>query len=77
VQGGGRIHPPVARLANGILEPIGTRPRCPTCSVDVREDLDIQGRAGFYEPYGAFLDMVVTHLLQILGMCRALRRPAG
>jgi len=36
--------------------------------IDVPEALDIQGRAGFYEQTGAFRDMVVTHLLQILGI---------
>jgi len=36
--------------------------------IDVPEDLDIQGRAGSTSRPGAFLDMVVTHLLQIRGI---------
>ena len=58
----------VARFANGILEPIWNRDHVPYIQIDVPEALDIQGRAGFYEETGAFRDMVVTHLLQILGI---------
>ena len=31
------------------------------------EQLTIQGRAGFFEQTGTFRDMVVTHLLHVLG----------
>ncbi len=58
----------VARFANGILEPIWNRDHIRYIQIDVPEALDIQGRAGFYEQTGAFRDMVVTHLLQILGI---------
>jgi glucose-6-phosphate 1-dehydrogenase len=58
----------VARFANGILEPIWNRDHVSYVQIDVPEALDIQGRAGFYEQTGAFRDMVVTHLLQILGI---------
>jgi glucose-6-phosphate 1-dehydrogenase len=58
----------VARFANGILEPVWNRDHISYVQIDVPEDLDIQGRAGFYEETGAFRDMVVTHLLQILGI---------
>jgi glucose-6-phosphate 1-dehydrogenase len=58
----------VARFANGILEPIWNRDHISYVQIDVPEELDIQGRAGFYEETGAFRDMVVTHLLQILGI---------
>jgi glucose-6-phosphate 1-dehydrogenase len=34
--------------------------------IDVPETLSVSGRAGFYEGTGAFKDMVVTHLFQIL-----------
>ena len=56
------------RFANGILEPIWNRDHISYVQIDVPEALDIQGRAGFYEQTGAFRDMVVTHLLQILGI---------
>ena len=35
--------------------------------IDVPETLSIEGRAAFYEGTGAFRDMVVTHLFQVLG----------
>src|SRR5262249_6839592 len=35
--------------------------------IDVPETLSIGTRAAFYEQTGAFKDMVVTHLLQVLG----------
>jgi glucose-6-phosphate 1-dehydrogenase len=56
------------RFANGIFEPIWNRDHISYVQIDVPEELDIQGRAGFYEQTGAFRDMVVTHLLQILGI---------
>jgi glucose-6-phosphate 1-dehydrogenase len=57
----------VARFANGILEPVWNRDHVRYLQIDVPEALDIQGRAAFYEETGAFRDMVVTHLLQVLG----------
>ncbi len=56
------------RFANGMLEPIWNRDHISYVQIDVPEAIDIQGRAGFYEQTGAFRDMVVTHLLQILGI---------
>lgn len=40
-------------------------------AIDVRsdEDLDIQGRADFYEQSGALRDVVQSHLLQVLALC--------
>jgi glucose-6-phosphate 1-dehydrogenase len=56
------------RFANGMFEPIWNRDHIAYVQIDVPEELDIQGRAAFYEETGAFRDMVVTHLLQILGI---------
>ncbi|HEX3802766.1 MAG TPA: glucose-6-phosphate dehydrogenase [Solirubrobacteraceae bacterium] len=56
------------RFANGIFEPIWNRDHISYVQIDVPESLDIQGRASFYEETGAFRDMVVTHLMQILGI---------
>jgi glucose-6-phosphate 1-dehydrogenase len=56
------------RFANGIFEPVWNRDHVAYVQIDVPEELDIQGRAGFYEETGAFRDMVVTHLMQILGI---------
>jgi glucose-6-phosphate 1-dehydrogenase len=56
------------RFANGIFEPVWNRDHVAYVQIDVPEKIDIQGRAGFYEETGAFRDMVVTHLMQILGI---------
>jgi glucose-6-phosphate 1-dehydrogenase len=56
------------RFANGIFEPVWNRDHISYVEIDVPEDLDIQGRASFYEETGAFRDMIVTHLMQILGV---------
>jgi glucose-6-phosphate 1-dehydrogenase len=56
------------RFANGIFEPVWNRDHISYVQIDVPEKLDIQGRASFYEETGAFRDMIVTHLLQILGI---------
>ncbi len=55
------------RFANGMFEPIWNRNHVSYVQIDVPETLSIEGRAAFYEKTGAFRDMVVTHLLQVLG----------
>ena len=54
------------RFANGLFEPIWNRQHISHIQIDVPETLSIGTRAGFYESAGAFRDMVVTHLFQIL-----------
>jgi glucose-6-phosphate 1-dehydrogenase len=54
------------RFANGMLEPVWNRNHLDSVQLDVPEDLSIGTRAGFYEGTGAFRDMVVTHLFQVL-----------
>jgi glucose-6-phosphate 1-dehydrogenase len=55
------------RFANGLFEPIWNRQHIKYVQVDVPETLTVEGRAGFYDATGAFRDMVVTHLFQVLG----------
>jgi glucose-6-phosphate 1-dehydrogenase len=55
------------RFANGIFEPIWNRDHIDHVQIDVPETLSIGTRAAFYEETGAFRDMIVTHLLQVLG----------
>jgi glucose-6-phosphate 1-dehydrogenase len=54
------------RFANGLFEPIWNRQHIDHVQIDVPEAILVDGRAGFYEVTGAYRDMVVTHLLQIL-----------
>jgi glucose-6-phosphate 1-dehydrogenase len=54
------------RFANGMFEPVWNRNHIDHVQIDVPETLSIGMRAGFYEETGAFRDMVVTHLFQIL-----------
>jgi glucose-6-phosphate 1-dehydrogenase len=55
------------RFANGFLEPVWNRDHIAAVQIDVPEELGLEGRAAFYEETGAFRDMVVTHLFQLLG----------
>jgi glucose-6-phosphate 1-dehydrogenase len=54
------------RFANGLFEPIWNRNFIDHVQIDVPETLGLGRRASFYDPIGAFRDMVVTHLFQIL-----------
>jgi glucose-6-phosphate 1-dehydrogenase len=54
------------RFANGLFEPIWNRNFIDHVQIDVPETLGIGKRVGFYETIGAYRDMVVTHLFQIL-----------
>jgi glucose-6-phosphate 1-dehydrogenase len=54
------------RFANGLFEPIWNRGHIDHVQIDVPETLSVDSRASFYEHTGAFRDMVVTHLFQVL-----------
>ncbi|WP_407669315.1 glucose-6-phosphate dehydrogenase [Ornithinimicrobium avium] len=54
------------RFANGLFEPIWNRNFIDHVQIDIPETLGLERRAGFYEATGAYKDMVVTHLFQVL-----------
>ncbi len=54
------------RFANGLFEPIWHRNNIDHVQIDVPESLGLEQRASFYESTGAYRDMVVTHLFQVL-----------
>ncbi len=55
------------RFANGMFEPVWNRNHIDHIQIDVPETLSIEMRGSFYEETGAFRDMIVTHLFQVLG----------
>jgi len=55
------------RFANGMFEPVWNRDHIDHVQIDVPETLSVGTRAAFYEQTGAYRDMVVTHLFQVLG----------
>jgi glucose-6-phosphate 1-dehydrogenase len=54
------------RFANGLFEPIWNRNFIDHVQIDIPEALGLGRRANFYESTGAYKDMVVTHLFQVL-----------
>ncbi len=54
------------RFANGLFEPIWHRNMIDHVQIDVPEAIGLEQRAGFYEDTGAYRDMVVTHLFQVM-----------
>jgi len=54
------------RFANGLYEPVWNRDHIRYVQIDVPETLTIEGRAAFYDATGAYRDMIVTHLFQVL-----------
>jgi glucose-6-phosphate 1-dehydrogenase len=54
------------RFANGLFEPIWHRNHVDHVQIDVPETLGLTQRGDFYENTGAYRDMVVTHLFQVL-----------
>ena len=55
------------RFANGFMEPMWNRQYLAYVQIDVPETLGVEGRGSFYDQTGAYRDMIVTHLFQVLG----------
>lgn len=63
------------RFQNPLFESVWSREHIDHISITAREQIDIEGRAAFYEQTGALRDFVQNHLLQLLSIT-TLRRPA-
>jgi glucose-6-phosphate 1-dehydrogenase len=56
------------RFANRILEPVLNNTHVAAVDVVFDEDLALEGRARYYDHAGALVDMVQSHLLQVLAL---------
>src|SRR5436190_3469996 len=56
------------RFANRILEPVLSNEHVQSVDVVFDESLGLEGRAGYYDGAGALVDMIQSHLLQVMSL---------
>jgi glucose-6-phosphate 1-dehydrogenase len=56
------------RFANRLLEPVWSNEHVESIEVVYDESLGLEGRAGYYDKAGALVDMVQSHLLQVMAL---------
>ncbi|WP_102191795.1 glucose-6-phosphate dehydrogenase [Microbacterium aurantiacum] len=64
-----------ARFANRLLEPLWSAESIESIDIVYDEQLGLEGRAGYYDSAGAMVDMIQSHLLQVLAVL-AMEQPA-
>src|SRR3954451_12243178 len=56
------------RFANRIVEPVLNRDHVESVDIVFDETLGLEGRAGYYDGAGALVDMIQSHLLQVMSL---------
>ncbi|WP_345800830.1 glucose-6-phosphate dehydrogenase [Microbacterium sp. AZCO] len=56
------------RFANRVLEPVWSNDQIEAVTIRYDEVLGLEGRAGYYDRAGALVDMIQSHLLQVLAV---------
>ncbi|MGI8749139.1 MAG: glucose-6-phosphate dehydrogenase [Thermoleophilaceae bacterium] len=56
------------RFANRVLEPVLNGEHVESVDITFDESLGLEGRAGYYDGAGAMVDMLQSHLLQVLSL---------
>lgn len=56
------------RFANRLLEPVWSNQHVDSIEIVYDESLGLEGRAGYYDKAGALVDMVQSHLLQVMAL---------
>ena len=56
------------RFANRLLEPVWSSQHIESIEIVYDESLGLEGRAGYYDKAGALVDMLQSHLLQVMAL---------